>query len=932
MGKNGGTKLCSKNNKGLLHPFCIQASFDTPINDKIEKTYPIQYEQQNRRSNKTRYTRAISREDCFRFNNVSGYKTRRLNSPNFQFKGTKLLPSSKEISTDPSPKSSTFSPRSGLYGEIGSLPSLFPHSDKASTPQIFNLVSQQSILPNDLSPVRTFNSAACLRKNIQLDGECAQRKRCSSYSLPRRFSSGKSRPGHVKRSSQHGIRSVQNIGMGYQYQQIHGKSNKTDSISGNTVEHRSWKHCFTKSQKRLSEKRFEKNCNNRAVELGRREKNVGKNQFCLIRNPSRKAPFSTNSDIGPVSTRMSSPKSISGSKNCTKRVPLVVAKLNKNKSSVPKKSSSLSNHRCFRLRLGGTSRRQITRRFMDTPADVLAYKQEGIVRRPGFNQRILGVSNGKIGSYTDGQQNSGSIRAKSRRNSIANLTKDGIRIADNGCQFEYISVGSIYPGTLQRTSGWPIQKQTISRLASIKSNNSTDFQNMGNARNRPICQQEIEDYSGLCHNGFQRSSREIHKRFQSEVGVQVSLDFSAPVSHTSSPSTPQLCTGDFPVDGSSMGEGVLAGRFKTQGNCSTFPNQESPPSSHRYVNISSSTTSSKIKIGGLEDTGWSRYISSWSEENRALLEKSWRKSTLKTYAGPWKCWLKYAKQEGFVPDNPSSTDICQYLGYLHRIKKFAPATIKVHKSVIATFMDPSKSDSTITNNALVKRMLRAIDLSRPLSNVKCIWDVNVIVDFMENIDLTTSSLFEVSRHVSLILLLASGRRIHDLTLLRISKESFRDEGSSIIFWPVFGSKTDSSTHKQSGWKLSSSENRSLDPVFWIRKLIVLSMDRRATGKNVMSLFVTTRGKAGPASRAIIAGWVKTALTEVGILSSPGSIRSAVASSRLNNEIPLDTILKQGNWKRKENVFKFYFKEVARNQNSSSSNKARELIQETFLPI
>lgn len=666
--------------------------------------------------------------------------------------------------------------------------------------------------------------------------------------------------------------------------------------------------------------------------MGRCEKNFGKSQLCLICDSSRKAPFSTNSDIGPVSTRMSSSKSISGSKNCTKRVPLVVAKLNKNKSSVSKESSSLSDHRCFRLRLGGTSRRQVTRRFVDTPANVLACKQEGIVRRPGFNQRIVGVSNRKIGPYTDGQQNSGSIRAKSRRNSIANLTKDGNRIADNGRQFEYISVGSIYPGALQRTSGWPIQKQTISRLASIKSNNSPDFPEMGKARNRPICQQEIEDCSGLCHNGFQRSSREIHKRFQSEVGVQVSLDFPAPVSHTSSPSTPQLCTGDIPVDGSSMGEGVLAGGFKTQGNCSTIPNQESSSSSHRYVNVASSTTSSKIKIGGLEDTGWPKYISSWSEEDRTLLEKSWRESTLKTYAGPWKCWLKYAKQEGFLPDNPSSANICQYLGYLHRVKKFAPATIKVHKSVIATFMDPSKSDSTITNNALVKRMLRAIDLSRPLSNIKCIWDVNVIVDFMENIDLTTSSLFEVSRHVSLILLLASGRRIHDLTLLRISRESYRDDGSSLIFWPVFGSKTDSGTHKQSGWRLSSSGNKFLDPVFWIRKLIVLSMDRRAAGKNVTSLFVTTRGKAGPASRAIIAGWVKTALTEVGILSSPGSIRSAVASSRLNNEIPLDTILKQGNWKRKENVFKFYFKEVTRNQNSNSSNKARELIQETFLPI
>lgn len=83
-----------------------------------------------------------------------------------------------------------------------------------------------------------------------------------------------------------------------------------------------------------------------------------------------------------------------------------------------------------------------------------------------------------------------------------------------------------------------------------------------------------------------------------------------------------------------------------------------------------------------------------------------------------------------------------------------------------------------------------------------IWDVNVLIAWISSHPPRRDNHFDVSRHVAILLLLASGRRVHDLTLLRTSANHLQDQEDCMIFWPVFGSKTDSTSHNQSGWLLS----------------------------------------------------------------------------------------------------------------------------------
>lgn len=209
----------------------------------------------------------------------------------------------------------------------------------------------------------------------------------------------------------------------------------------------------------------------------------------------------------------------------------------------------------------------------------------------------------------------------------------------------------------------------------------------------------------------------------------------------------------------------------------------------------------------------------------------------------------------------------------------------------------------------MRHVLKGIQAKQPTINRPPIWNVNKLIDYLNNYNIAEDSLFEVSRHVAVLLLLSSGRRVHDLTLLEIGPQSYIDLETEIILWPKFGSKTDTSNHQQSGWKLLKNSNQKIDLVHWIHILIKMSNHRRSD-KNIKNLFITTRGKVQGASRTVIAGWIRTLLLNAGISASAGSFRAAVASDILHKKHEsIDEILKRGNWKSQNTVFNHYFREI-----------------------
>lgn len=244
----------------------------------------------------------------------------------------------------------------------------------------------------------------------------------------------------------------------------------------------------------------------------------------------------------------------------------------------------------------------------------------------------------------------------------------------------------------------------------------------------------------------------------------------------------------------------------------------------------------------------------------------------------------------------------------------------VHKSAVLTFCGPYVEQQTFTN-FIIKHTLKAIGVAKPKSVRPFVtWDPKVVLEWL-SANSPKDTLFEISRRTATVLLLASGRRVHDLTLLRISKDKYLDNGQNIYLIPAFGSKTDRHDCRQSAWKLSKHPNKNICPVSLVRCLIEKTKQRRSDISDLDNLFITICNKVKFASRTVIGNWVRTVLKDSGIDATPGSCRSAVASLGWLDYQPLDDILARGNWKSSTTFFNHYCKviEVSKNDHDSFFN-------------
>ena len=337
------------------------------------------------------------------------------------------------------------------------------------------------------------------------------------------------------------------------------------------------------------------------------------------------------------------------------------------------------------------------------------------------------------------------------------------------------------------------------------------------------------------------------------------------------------------------------------------------------------STSGTAGPHGMESWGWGHQVSHWTVEEVKLLKRSWRESTLVTYKRPIQRWIDWCVEQGIDPRAPDGNSVARFLAKLYLNDKLAYNTILLHKSAISTYC--ATSNESFSKNFFVQQILKAISLARPHVQKPPVFDIKLLFDWLQE-RTSLNTLFDVSRRTALILLLASGRRIHDLTLLDISGEHYSEQHDRIVLHPRFGSKTDTSTHRQSDWVLLTHDNDMICPVKHIRQLIQLTNSRRLVENNITSLFVTIKGAVRPASRTIIGGWIKSIFKDINISAPPGIIRSAVASRGWFENHPVEEILKRGNWKSFHTFRKFYCRKIE----SADRHTSADLLFDNFSSV
>ncbi|CAH2224627.1 jg13623 [Pararge aegeria aegeria] len=690
----------------------------------------------------------------------------------------------------------------------------------------------------------------------------------------------------------------------YQYGKIRTNPNKTNGIPGNFLGH-------TGQYQELAPRQSFQNPSVPIVLLSDRQLDpqagatpLRVSQLCDLHHPPGKialpyvaAPQQESSEKFP---------SDNVHERGTKRAKMVVTKCKpKVLSSLQVVPSQLPGHRRIGCSMGGHSERQKTKRPLETKSTKVALQPKRNVCSNSRNIKGRKRSQELNGNFTKRQQNSSIVHKKRRGNEVTDSSEINKTATGIDGQLECGTSPSPSSRAVQHGSRSSLSKPRRLRMASAERGDQQNIRPVGNSRRRPVCLTRGSRGVQLCYSRLVRLERLLSERVQQMLDLRPSMGFSTTGAAPTCVTPPQLSARKVYNNSTKVGKTLLASRSEDPRPSASYENQKPGNVIGGHKDRTPSCQSTQPTAGSLAHFGWDSLTHNWSTEEIQLLSTCWRASTLKTYTPIWNKWVNWCNQNHLNSNRPVPADVARYLAKLFLKDQLAYRTILVHKSVIASICE-TISDIKISSNHLVKHILKAVSLARPIPPKLPIWDARVVIQFLKNKNPNLKSLYDVSTRTATILLLASGRRLHDLTLLHCDSKRLEDDGKSITLHPVFGSKTDSASYQQSSWTLLASPDRNICPLFWLRTLIDLSRNVRGSLTN---LFITTKDPRKPASTVVIGGWIRRILSEAGIKATPGSCRSAVASLNCLEKYPVNDILAKANWRHEDTFRKYYLREV-----------------------
>lgn len=892
-------------------PNISKSIYNTKLQDKKELSYVTTNKEYVRHActGKSRDQPQLS------INILSSSEDGRIFSPHLQSETVKQICQAKGFSTFQSLSNAKFFTERRLDGKGGSEPGIFSPTYSQRTQALSQAQLQWPASPDDLSTVRTLISTTNIHLSDELDSRISKEPQRKVRGISGRFFAGESVLASFTRTYCFYGEPHATAGLDYKHGQICTGSDTTPGISGRYMGHQTQHEVPVGTE--VSNATQSTSRSDVQTQLVSQTGPVpsGQTQLCIVRRSPREVTLpntaisqSTPSQGAPLQTNETT-------RTCTCRNEVVVTSSAGVTSHTYRSDLTPAYYGCIGLRLGRSARRHENVRSVDETTTVLACQSQGAVCGLRGNSTRKQSAAQCSHLIANRQPHSRSLYQQGRWNEIQETSGSDTSTIEGNGPVKYISDSAVLSGTIQLRSRCPITGQDLSRMAPDGCSDEQDIRDVGNTASRLIRFEDSSCSNTVCIAGHTRSRGIISQRVPSPMGLRTRMGISTTKFNTPGTISSEHCDRPVHPDSSEVEDGVLACRPTSPGNSRPLPHTEPSTSSDRHENGHASARDSRHSFRSLADFGWTDEVKDWSVEEKSLLLSSWRKSTLNTYIPAWNKWKTWCVSNKVNYKNPCPEQVARYLAYLHNSEGLAYRTILVYKSVIATFTNLSE---TLSSNFLVKHILKAISVSKPKKIKPPIWNAKNVIQYLEQNTPDSSNLYQVSRRAAILLLLAAGRRVHDLTLLRIDPDRYIHEQNGIILWPCFGSKTDDVGHRQSGWRLKVHPIRNLDCVYWTRQLIRTSLDRRKQG-NLTELFITARGEPKPASRTVIGGWIKSVLKDAGVEATPGSVRSAVASLNWLEKFPIDQILETGNWRQEHTFRTYYQKEIASSNNDLTSS-------------
>lgn len=835
-----------------------------------------------------------------------------------QPKATKSFCKSQTLPTIQSLQSSKFFTTRGLDDKTGLKSSLFSRSYCSAPSQISQteLPSESlsaSTVANDLFTVRPVFSAQNFCLNNQLGCgvfEASQYQMCGIF---RRFLACE--PLQISARRRRGIcdKDTAATRMDNKLREVCTSSDTMPRIPGHNMGHKTQRNVLVGAEVLNATQSTSPTAPERQMVPQTVPNTTGETQFRDLCYAERSASLSHTAILQSTAVEAAPVPSDLHATTCSLRDGMVVSIYRQVDAHTPKHGNASVNDRCIGHRVGSPTQRFGHCGFLDRTAEVLACQSKrDVCCLRGYTPEPISTSE-RACAFANRQSDSSLIYKQGGRNKIEKAASSNSPTPYNLGRPKHSLDGALFSGPVQCRSGRSFSKTRVSGMASEGDGNIKNISNVGHSGDRLVCLKDSSRCANICVIRQERSRSDTPQLLLSSVALQPSVVVSSPKSNSPCSETSESSQRVLHTNCSKLEQGVLAGRRTTASETASLSDPGPSPLSNRHENRNASTTSTRPEPGGLADFGWQDILTEWTDQEQKLLMSSWRGSTINTYKPAWRRWKQWCESHSVSHLKPNADQVARYLAHLHCDIGLAYRTILVHKSVISSFTHLT-SNINLSSNFFIKHILRAISLAKEMPAKPPIWNPKAILQFMSTYRFDENNIHQVSRHVATLLLLASGRRVHDLTLLRIDGNNLIDNDSSIVLWPAFGSKTDSVRHRQSGWRLKVHPDKNLDAVFWLRQLLKISANRRNT---VKSLFITAIGDVKPASRTVIGGWVKSLLRMAGINATPGSVRSAVASLNFVENFPIDQILSTGNWKMIHTFQKYYQRELINHESNAS---------------
>ena len=212
----------------------------------------------------------------------------------------------------------------------------------------------------------------------------------------------------------------------------------------------------------------------------------------------------------------------------------------------------------------------------------------------------------------------------------------------------------------------------------------------------------------------------------------------------------------------------------------------------------------------------------------------------------------------------------------------------------------------MSEDKLVKQLMKGIYNSRPPQpRYESTWSVERLLPYEETSGRPDFLPFKLlTWRTSTLLALASLLRASELAEIDLSSLSFSDQGASITLRKPRKVQHAGALKRFNIPSLPEREN--VCTVKCLERYVPRSMKLRSD--SCKTLFICTTFPHGPASKSTIARWIKCFLKEAGIgcnTFKAHSTRSAAASHAWKSGIPIEHVLRMGDWSSVSTFRRFY---------------------------